>query len=129
MRELSLWMVAGGGGIGRDWKYTSDLDNFNPSPEKGNGKKRARGRASDRVGRERADLMHRIVNRSDMGFAGSTYLVSVQQLAAVHELVHGQELLWVLDARVEVEGGVLGEGLVVDDVDGTHLACSSCWGL
>ena len=73
--------------------------------------------------------MHRIVNRSDMGFAGSTYLVGVQQLAAVHELVDRQKLLGVLDARVEVEGGVLGEGLVGDDVDGTHLACSSCWGL
>ena len=72
--------------------------------------------------------MHRTVNRSDMGFAGSTYLVSVQQLAAVHELVHGQELLGVLDARVEVEGGVLGENLLGGDV-GAHLACSSCGGL
>ena len=63
-----------------------------------------------------------------MGFAGSTYLVGVQQLAAVHELVDRQELFGVLDARVEVEGGVLGENLLGDDV-GAHLACSSCGGL
>ncbi len=60
---------------------------------------------------------------------GHLRLVGVEELAAAEELVDHHVLLGVLDARVEVEGGVLGEGLVGDDVDGTHLACSSCWGL
>jgi len=60
---------------------------------------------------------------------GHLRLVGVEELAAAEELVDHHVLLGVLDARVEVEGGVKGEGLVGDDINGTHLACSSCWGL
>jgi len=64
---------------------------------------------------------------------GHLRLVGVQELATTEELVNHEELFRILDARVEVEGGVLGEGLVGDDIDGTHLArlwsCERWWGL
>ena len=64
---------------------------------------------------------------------GHLRLVGVEELATTEELVDHEELFRILDARVEVEGGVLGEGLVGDDIDGTHLArlcsCERWWGL
>jgi hypothetical protein len=53
---------------------------------------------------------------------GHLRLVGVEELATTEELVDHEELFRILDARVEVEGGVLGEHFLLGDLNGTHFA-------
>ena len=57
-----------------------------------------------------------------LGSGEEAHLVGVQKLAAVQQFVNREELFRILDARVEVEGGVLGEHFLLGDLNGTHFA-------
>ena len=95
---------------------------ISPPPETGNGKYGARGRASGGNGKKDADITYRRRYRMYLGSGEETHLVGVQKLAAVQQFVNREELFRILDARVEVEGGVLGEHFLLGDLNGTHFA-------
>jgi hypothetical protein len=106
---------------GREWKVHVRLI-ISPPPDKRNGKYGARGRASDGNGKKDADITYRRRYRMYLGSGEETHLVGVQKLPTTEELVDHEELFRILDARVEVEGGVLGEHFLLGDLNGTHFA-------
>tara|TARA_B100000767_G_scaffold230950_1_gene222183 strand:- start:165 stop:497 length:333 start_codon:yes stop_codon:yes gene_type:complete len=106
---------------GREWKVHVRLI-ISPPPETGNGKYGARGRASGGNGKKDADITYRRRYRMYLGSGEETHLVGVEKLPTTEELVDHEELFRILDARVEVEGGVLGEHFLLGDLNGTHFA-------
>jgi hypothetical protein len=106
---------------GREWKVHVRLI-ISPPPDKRNGKYGAQARASGGNGKKDADITYRRRYRMYLGSGEETHLVGVQKLPTTEELVDHEELFRILDARVEVEGGVLGEHFLLGDLNGTHFA-------